>query len=212
MRELYENATGIQKRRMWFNAYLFAVLSIQSSVERHEKAFKILNTELKEIEDYQDKVKVRKALYRTGLIFYNLKTEFINSVATKLVLNEIEIDITMDNFKTLRQEYVKTVNGLGYAKASFMMALLGYPTICIDTWIAKYLGLDKTNKNYDVDLARSFKIYQRAENRIIREFKKTLAQYSDNPFLYQWILFDYSRDNGITYHDIYFEINEKVAR
>jgi hypothetical protein len=209
IKSLYLSADSHTKRSMWFNSYLFAVLSIQTVVDRHEHSFRLL-TENLEIEDYQDEKKIRPLLEKSRCGHYKFKIRAITRTTKDLLAGNINIHITDRSFKKLRKEYKDTIYGLGYIKVSFLMAMLGFRTICIDTWISKYLGLDYYN-GASQRLSSSLVYYERIENRIKREAKETISDWSDNPFIYQWVLFDYCREFKPSYHDIFFVQTEKLV-
>lgn len=209
IKRLYLDAKPDDKARMWFNAYLFAVLSVQMPVKRHEKAFRILIDNMPEICDYVDPKKVEYWLRKAGHGFYNTIPKRISNVARKLLDGDIDINITDRKIKSMRKAYHPKLDGLGYIKISFLFAMLGFKAVCIDTWVAKYLKIDYQNGE-SIRLSRNLRFYESHENTIKAESRKTIGQYTENPFLYQWILFDYSRMTGITYHDVYFEATESL--
>jgi endonuclease III len=208
IRHLYENAELVDKRAMWFRAYLFSVLSVQTLVAKHEASYLELIKELgNEPENYLDGERLTEIMARTKCGHYKTKSRAITKTARLLL--DGAIPLAIDDPKAMRKEYHGLVAGLRYIKLSFMMAMLGYPVVCIDTWVARYLKLDYQN-GVSQKLSDNLAFYEKHENRIVTEGLSQIGDYSKNPFLYQWILFDYQRQNGVTQHDIYFESMESV--
>ena len=92
-----------------------------------------------------------------------------------------------------RQEVVKDISGLGWAKYSFAASLIApfeSSIICLDTHMFQtYTGLVPTNKDLYGRTKKAHSLYERLESLLIGEARSIGVA----PFLFQWAVWDMQR-------------------
>lgn len=186
----FRRATAAEKRSMLRTSHRFAVLSIQASVKRHEEAFK----ELEGLEAENNAVQ--------KLNYWKNKIEWINDLDGKThVLNEVTEALAEDNTDKAHKLLIDNVKGLGAKKAAFTLAMLGFTVkMCLDTNLQQIADLEDVYSGVVVNK------YEKQCSTVLQQFKDLRTQ-TGNPFMTQWVLFDYQRDE-ISEHKCFFDAME----
>jgi hypothetical protein len=190
-RESFLSADTSKQIRMLQMSHSFAVISVQTPVDIHENAFAALwenGTPLADVDDALTSVNYRnnKADYiRHSINHGHLWADVVD------MLEDGNIDAahkyTLDNFK-----------GVGPAKAPFTFAMLGFKEkMCIDANIVNAMGLDEHVSTVVVEK------YEKVCKKL-RDKMPTL-QKKVSPFMWQWIVFDWQRDE-ISKHKTFYKM------
>lgn len=191
VRTKFENTDQQTRTAMLRTAQRFAVLSIQTTVELHEDAFR----ELEGLEP-KNKDPVKK------LNYWKQKIRWINSLDQKTrelkQISELLLEGKIDEAHRLLIDEIK---GVGAVKSAFMLAMLGYTSkICVDTHIQQIAGLEEVYSGVVIEK------YEEQCNEILEKYDRLKAEL--NPFMVQWILFDMDRGN-ISMHEPFFKAIKK---
>jgi thermostable 8-oxoguanine DNA glycosylase len=149
-----------------------AVMSIQTSVDRHERAFTMWQAG-----DRSLKTCLQETTYgnqKHDWVSESLATfDFETCVETlRESGHTAAINYLVDNFK-----------GLSYTKASFTLAMLGvWECACLDSHMRRMLDMDK--REY-----RNVGEYQSYVDKMVEKFNTPF----DKPFLIQWAVWDHAR-------------------
>jgi thermostable 8-oxoguanine DNA glycosylase len=163
--------------RMLKLASVNAVMSIQTSVDRHERAFTMWQAG-----DRSLKTCLQETTY--GYQKYDWVSESLATFDFETcveILRPDDIQGTVDY--TAAIEYlVDNFKGLSYTKASFTLAMVGiWECACLDSHMRKLLDLDaKQSWN-------SATAYQSDVNRMVETFETPF----DKPFLIQWAVWSW---------------------
>lgn len=190
-RSTFLDADRGEQIRMLQKSHSFAVISVQTPVHIHEEAFTSLwqNDEpLANIEEALASVNYR--FNKTEYIRHSLVNGHLWAKVASL-LEDGELDaahkMVLDTFK-----------GVGPAKAPFTFAMLGFTEkACIDANIVNAMGLDGHVSTV---------VVEKYDNIVasLREKMPTLKEET-SPFLWQWVVFDWQRDE-ISTHDTFYEV------
>lgn len=191
-RKKFESADMSEKVTMLQKSHAFAVLSVQTPVNTHEKAFRNLfaNGMPLNLNEIKDSIK--------SCNYYKNKASYIwdslqrgrewETVANLLMSGELDKahKFTLDNFK-----------GVGPAKAPFVLSMLGFTEkMCVDTNVMQATDTERPNT---VVVEK----YEAIVSEIMSHFP-TLVKEAGSPFLFQWALFDYQRDD-LSDHKVFFK-------
>jgi|APHM01.1.fsa_nt_gi hypothetical protein len=187
----FMEASMSEKVLMLQKSHAFSVISIQARVQEHEQAFKQLfanglpHTE-QEILNSIDNV-----------IYYNNKASYIwDSLTNGKEWEKIARLLMNDDVDKAHKRMIDNIRGLSTVKAPFCLAMLGFTEkMCIDTNIANLMGIEKPTT---VVIER----YNQTVESLKSKFQTLVKETKDN-FMFQWVLFDYVR-NELTLHDTFF--------
>lgn len=191
VRKQFESADRTTQRTMLMDASTYAVMSVQNSVEMLRRGF----TAYAEADDWEDVKDGCKAL-NYGKNKFRYITENHQTIQ--------ELDEPIDLLEAGRTHeavdvIVDELLGVSYVKAAFTVAMLGFTdTLCVDTNVAQAMSGDVNASDY-----KSLDEYTDAVDAVLDRFDG-LSDRLD-PFLVQWALFDWFREDGVTYHEEYFE-------
>jgi hypothetical protein len=180
------------------NGYVFAVFSIQTGLERHERSF----TEWASGSD------LGKAA--AGTVYGNQKTEWITNgfenTEWDLLAEAVRCHAREGRFEELLEVVVDELKGVSYRKASFMLAMSGlYEYICVDSNVANFAGLEESTGNA-LNFTSSKDYFETCEE-IIGEIPNPLGM---PPFLIQWAIYDYQREEHARHTAFYREVLPEV--
>lgn len=148
-----------------------AVMSIQTSVDRHERAFTMWQAGDRSLKTCLQETTYGNQKY--GWVSESLATfDFETCVETlRESGHTAAIEYLVDNFK-----------GLSYTKASFTLAMVGiWECACLDSHMRKLLDLDaKQSWNFA-------EAYQSDVDKMVEEFDTPF----DKPFLIQWAVWSW---------------------
>lgn len=190
VRETFKEADSLTQHAMLFDSTVFAVMSVQNSVEILERCF----------EGYcrADSWSEVRGVFR-GLNYGNNKYEYVNHNVGSVMEGGDEIieALCEDRVWDAVELIVEKVKGVSWIKASFVPAMLGFKSvICIDTNVAQMVGENMEASGYTT----------RAEyNGAVGAVMSRFPQLNDElePFMVQWVLFDANR-GGVERHPAWF--------
>lgn len=165
---------------MFVKSYVYAVVSQQTPVDRYEPAY------VRWLEGTPMDVAFKPVNYNRQKISW-----ISDGLADRDTIRECVIALRnheTDWFIDFAAEHVK---GLGYAKAPFVAAMLGFTSCaCADTNVAQVLGIGKVESRQDYDK--------------FRELLDSKLPIDKPLFVKQWIAFDFHRGYHET-HKIWFQ-------
>lgn len=182
VRNRFEKSDRETMRDMFLASYEFAVISVQTPVSIHEKAWSAIRT---------GDADVAEALQEVN--YWKNKTKYITESRTKFEKIDEVIDLLREgNIDEAHKVLIDDFLGVGAAKAAFTLAMLGYTSkMCLDTNVKQICELDDVYSGVVVDK------YEKCCNQV-RDTSEIRPS-----FLLQWVLFDMNR-NKVTSHDVYF--------
>lgn len=186
----FRRGTATERRSMLRTAHRFAVLSIQANVEKHEEAFK----ELEGLPAENNAVQ--------SLNYWKQKMDWINDLDGKThVLDSVAEELAESNTDKAHKLLIDNVKGLGAKKAAFTIAMLGFTgKMCLDTNLQQVAEIDDVYSGVVVSK------YEDQCSTVLQQFK-SLRTETGNPFMTQWVLFDYQRGE-ISEHKCFFDAME----
>lgn len=174
------------QRRMVLDSYIFAVISVQTPLDVHERSY------ARYTEGIEYEEAFREVNYKNNKISYIRETEVKFEEIDRVIdlLEEEEVDkahkLMCDEFK-----------GVGMAKAGFTLAMLGFTgKMCVDTNVQQASGLEEVYSGVVVEK------YEKMCEKVREQFKSLKDQLE--PFMVQWVLFDYQRGEQRK-HDVFFD-------
>jgi thermostable 8-oxoguanine DNA glycosylase len=177
--------------RMLKLASVNAVMSIQTSVDRHERAFTMWQAGDRSLKTCLQETTYGNQKY--GWVSESLATfdfqacvEILRHGTGPQASNiEQTVEYLVDNFK-----------GLSYTKASFTLAMIGvWECACLDSHMRRLLGID-TDKSWS-----SVGAYQSDVERMVEHFDTPF----NKPFLIQWSSWDRERGEHTRHMSFYRE-------
>lgn len=189
-RKRFLNASRIEQIKMLQKSHSFAVISVQTPVDIHENAFTELwqnGTPESDIENALESVNYK-----------NNKKDYI----THSLENSGKWDTVCDmlengNIDTAHKFILDNMKGVGPAKAPFVLAMLGFEEkMCIDANIINAFDLD----------GHATTVVVEKYDKLCKSLRDKMPTMRDmtTPFMFQWITFDYQRDE-ISTHDTFYE-------
>lgn len=167
------------QRRALLDSYIFAVLSVQTSLDRHETAWEAY---LRADRD-MDIEEIRSVNYWKNKVSYIRETETKFREIDKVLelINAGEID-------KAHRRIADSFKGVSTVKAAFVLAMLGFKSkMCIDTNVRQIAGIEKDNL-YDGVIIGKYDAQCRKVRSRFDELNEELS-----PFMVQWVLFDSMR-------------------
>lgn len=183
--EQFLNADRNTQRRMLLDSYIFAVISVQTPLDRHEEAFHAYISGERELEnDAMKKVN-----------YWKNKISYIRETETRFEDIDEAIDLLESGTLDLAHRYIAdTFKGVRTKKAGFTMAMLGFTgKMCVDTNVKQMAGLTDQQEYTGVVIEK----YEEQCDSIRSKFSQLDDKLS--PFMVQWVLFDSIRES-VTLH------------
>lgn len=165
----FMSTTFDEARDMFVKSYVYAVISQQSPVDIYEPAYVNWLNGMEMATAFQP------------VTYNNQKIGWISDgVAAAETIDLCVSMLRRGKVNDFIDHAVEHVKGLGYAKAPFVSAMLGFTeAACADTNVSQVLGIGKVTTRQDYDMFR-----QELDNRL--PIEKAL-------FVKQWIAFDFKR-------------------
>jgi thermostable 8-oxoguanine DNA glycosylase len=190
-RKKFLQASRLEQIEMLQKSHSFAVISVQTPVHIHENAFTELwqnGTPESDIEGALESVNYK-----------NNKKDYI----THSLENSGKWDTVCDmlengNIDTAHKFILDEMKGVGPAKAPFVLAMLGFEEkMCIDANIINAFDLD----------GHATTVVVEKYDKLCKSLRDKMPTMRDmtTPFMFQWITFDYQRDE-ISTHDTFYEM------
>lgn len=191
VRNTFESADRFTQKVMLFDSTVYAVMSVQNSIDMLKRAFQTYI-------GADTWSTVREAF--KGLNYGNNKFDYcqrnfdtIFSSTGDRIIDELVTGSPWDAVATMVDEIV----GVSWIKAPFVGCMLGVTElICIDTNVAQQVPGTKSS-GY-----KSAKEYQEAVQMVRDEFPELNNMLST--FMLQWVVFDANRDDGVARHEEWF--------
>jgi hypothetical protein len=174
--------------------YVFAVLSIRTGLERHERSFT----------KWVSGADIREAA--TGTVYGNQKGNWMNSTIKntdwKLLGEAAQCHLREGRVEKLLESVVSDLKGVSHRKGAFMLAMSGVrELICIDSNVAQFAGLTD-----EVGNALSFtsaEEYLTTSDSVLDLIPNPLNL---PPFLLQWVVYDWQRGEHARHAAFYREV------
>lgn len=184
-----EQITILQK------SHSFAVISVQTPVDIHERAF----TELWDGFDRgrPPEWNIDGALKRVN--YKNNKKKYImHSLDHGNLWDRVCDMLENGNVNKAHKFILDNMKGVGPAKAPFVLSMLGFDEkMCIDTNIVNAFGLDGHATTVVVEKYEA----------LCQSLRDKMPTMRDNttPFMFQWVTFDYQRGE-VSEHDAFYNV------
>jgi thermostable 8-oxoguanine DNA glycosylase len=198
VREKFDNARMSDRISMLRRAHWFAVLSTQTQVSRHERAYKSL---VNHVESGKPPAwAMPEVINDTN--YYNNKAEYImHAWDNSHHFDEVCRLLDMNQVDKAHRYLVDNIKGVSTMKSAFMLAMLGYTEkMCIDTNVSSLTGIESPN-TVVIDK------YESACDSLKSKFSSLSKTLS--PFMFQWVMFDYQR-GVVSEHDVWFDSIEAI--
>jgi len=174
----------------------YAIISVQTHVDRHEPAF----VETRDDDLSRDEIADR--LESHAVQYYNNKARYIDENRSTVDFGEIAGRVMVDDIDGAH-ELIMDCLGVGAAKAAFSLSMLGFDSkMCLDSHTLRMAEMN--NRSAD---GVSMKEYNEICGKVMEKFDDIDGQLS--PFLYQWLLFDTDR-GFVEMHDPFYIHMESI--
>ena len=190
-RQTFMEADTSEQIRMLQQSHSFAVISVQTPVHIHEDSFTKLWADDNPLENMDDAL--------SSVNYRNNKADYITHSLTHghLWANVVDM-IEAGNLDEAHKYVLDNFKGVGPAKAPFTFSMLGFKEkMCIDANVINAMGMDEHVNTVVVDKYESICAK-------LREKMPTLNK-TVSPFMWQWIVFDWQRDE-ISKHKPFYEV------
>lgn len=176
-------------------SYVFAVLSIRTERDRHERAFTA---------HYAGELTLKEAALETvyGGNKKNWLRRTMESTDWESLAMAVRAHVRAGRDAELLQTVVDNLVGVAHRKAAFMLAMSGlYQFGCIDSNVARYAGLEESDgdslefNSADDYMATCEEIFSSVE-----------ADMDVPPFIKQWAIYDRERGEHARHMAFYREI------
>jgi thermostable 8-oxoguanine DNA glycosylase len=194
VRETFMSADRFEQKVMLYDSSVFAVLSVQNSIDILRTAFRgYVNAD-----SWNDVQEVCK-----GVNYGNNKYSYIKhnvDVVFGPKGDEIIRHLENDNQWTAVAKIVDNLKGVSWIKSAFVPAMLGFTDVmCIDTNVAQKHPSDSVKSNgYN-----TMSDYKNAVDAITDLYSDLHEDVST--FMLQWVVFDANREDGVARHSEWFE-------
>ncbi len=179
------------QRRMLLDSYIFSVLSVQTSVDIHEDAFRSVKTG----EDYESAM--------SSVNYWKNKVSYIRETEVKFEEIDKAIDLLeAGELDKAHRMVADEFKGVSTIKSAFTLAMLGFKQkACVDTNVLTALGIDRDEAYTGVVIEKYNSFVESAFEQIDSDLKNK----APNTFLNQWIVFDAVREE-FTAHEVFFDL------
>lgn len=181
-------------------AYIFAVFSIKTPLERHERAFTQWAVESADLKDACQSTVYGNQKY--GWI----KDTLVSTDWTSLA-QAARCHIRKGRYGELLECITNDLKGVSYRKGAFLLAMAGlYEFICIDSHVANYAGYEESNNGPTLtfdDAADYFEACDTITSSITNEYRLPA-------FLIQWAIYDHQRGEHARHMAFYREVLPEV--
>jgi len=176
--------------RMLKRSYTFAVMSIQTSKDRHEDAF---------VSHYSGKLRRKEAYLQTvyGGQKFNWDRKTFKNVNWSLLVLAIRKHVENNRFDVLLDVIVDQLTGVSHRKGAFMLSMIGITEyMCIDSNVAQFADID-TQREYN------------SSGDYLSDCKQ-IVKAIDMPhmpnFIIQWAIYDVQRGEHSRHMAFYREV------
>lgn len=187
------NSDRFTQKILLFDSSVYAVMSVQNSVNILKRAFNSYAQS-----DNWDEVQEAFKMLNYGNNKFDYTRNNFDTIFSS-VGDEICDALEMGNVWDAVNLLVENVEGVSWIKAPFICCMLGFTNIlCIDTNVAQMAEDDSVK-------ARGY-TSQESYQLAIESIKAEYSDLSDllSTFMLQWVLFDANRENGVTRHEEWF--------
>lgn len=188
--ERFMSASSPRQAVMLNKAVSFALISAQTTVDKHEKGYA-------GVVESVDADEIRESLLSAGVNYYKNKASYILHNMTEAdhtaVVSRLEAEDYEGALKAVTEEY----KGVAMAKGSFALAMLGTPNMaCIDSHMARYMDMDPDDVYGGV-------VPEKYINQVEPMDDFPVADHVSRRFMVQWISWDAIRESTTT-HDAWW--------
>jgi hypothetical protein len=174
-------------------AYMFAVLSIRTEKDRHERAFTA---------HYAGDISRKDAALET--VYGGNKKNWIrrtfDNTNWMVLARAVRAHTEAERFDVLLDTVVENLTGVAHRKGAFMLAMSGlYEFGCIDSNVARYADMDESDGD-----ALEFNSAE-AYMEMAEEIFNTVPS-NHPPFVKQWAIYDFERGEHARHNAFYAEL------
>jgi hypothetical protein len=180
-------------------SYMFAVLSIRTERDRHERAFTA---------HYAGDISRKEAALET--VYGGNKKNWIrktfNSTDWRTLARAVRAHADAERWDVLLDTVVENLTGVAHRKGAFMLAMSGlYEFGCIDSNVARYADLEEEEGD-----SLSFSSAEQYMNVCDEVFSSVPSELP--PFVKQWAIYDFERGEHARHNAFYAELPIRADR
>lgn len=174
-------------------SYMFAVLSIRTERERHERAFTAYYAG-----DLSRKEAALETVYGGNKKNWIRKT--FDSTDWRTLARVVRAHADAERWDVLLDTVVENLTGVAHRKGAFMLAMSGlYEFGCIDSNVARYADLEE--EDGDSLSFNSAEAYMNTCEKVFNTVPTDLP-----PFVKQWAIYDFERGEHARHNAFYAEL------
>jgi len=163
-------------------SYMFAVLSIQTERDRHERAF---------VAHYAGELSRKEACLET--VYGGNKKSWVaktfDSVDWETLVLAVRSHVRAGRYGALLDAVDDNLTGVAHRKGAFMLAMCGlYEFMCIDSNVARYGGFEESANGGSLSFSDAQAYFEACE-----EIQTKAGIGGLPPFLVQWAIYDFER-------------------
>lgn len=172
-----ETAADILER-----SYMFAVLSIKTERDRHERAFTA---------HYAGELSRKEAALET--VYGGNKKNWINStfesVDWKNLAMAVRAHARAGRYGELLDVIDSNLTGVAHRKGAFMLAMAGFDEfMCIDSNVARYAGFEESDGGKTLSFTDADEYFGACH-----DIRDKAGVEGHSPFVVQWAIYDFER-------------------
>jgi hypothetical protein len=179
-------------------AYVNAVMSIRTDLDRHEPAF---------VAYYRGDASLKEASLQT--VYGGQKARWMyntfSDVDWEVLARAVRSHVRAGRYAELLDTVDDKLTGVAHRKGAFMLAMSGiYEYMCVDSNVARYAGLDESDSGSSLSFTNASEYLDKCQ-----EIHESVGNPYVPPFIVQWAIYDCERGEHAR-HMVYF--NEVFRR
>jgi hypothetical protein len=186
---VFWGGSDADRMEMLQKSYVFAVYSINTTVERHEPAYVETVEHYEETGAWPDRDGLARIMHENSVLYHNNKARLMDRALSDATLwADLLWTLTEQGLDAAHQFALDRVPYIATAKAPFLFAMLGFTDkMCLDTNVLQATGI---RGNPDIKDAAT---YDDLTGFVLRLYD-SLSSFL-TPFMVQWVVFDMNRGN-----------------
>lgn len=186
LNKVYLESNLLRKKNMLLDSYAFAAISVQTSLKRHEDAWR--------------KYMVGKELdVALKSVNYNVNKSNYIQWTSSLDFKTYEDILNTNNIDKKHKKIIENFKGVSTVKSAFVLSMLGFTQkACMDANLLNFAGIDRDKAYTGVRVDKY--------NKQCEEILSTVKPDHLPIFMKQWLAFNYERDSKFADHSTYFDV------
>jgi len=181
-------------------SYIFAVFSIKTPLERHERAFTQWAVETADLKEACE-----------GTVYGNQKYGWVKDTLVETdwecLAQATRRHIENERYGELLECITDKLKGVSYRKGAFMLAMAGcYEFICIDSHLAEFAGYEESDNGATLEFSSAEDYFETCQEVL----DQIPNPHNLPPFLQQWSVYDWMRGEHAMHNAFYREVLPEV--